>query len=61
MSEPLSQLSPDMPIVFGGNRVTRVPAALAAAFAPGDQLLVVQSDGACCICRRPITVSRAKP
>jgi glutamate-5-semialdehyde dehydrogenase len=34
-----------MPIVFDGNRVARVSAELAAAFAPGDALLVVPSSG----------------
>jgi glutamate-5-semialdehyde dehydrogenase len=43
--ESLSALQEGMPIVFGGNRVTRVSAALAAAFAPGDSLLVVQDTG----------------
>ena len=32
-------------IVFGGNRVTTVPAELAAAFVAGDRLLVVQETG----------------
>jgi glutamate-5-semialdehyde dehydrogenase len=35
-----------MPVVFGGNRVTRVPAELADAFAEGDRLVVVQDTGA---------------
>lgn len=34
-----------MPIVFGGNRVVRVTAALAAAFQPGDRLVVVGDTG----------------
>lgn len=34
-----------MPIVFGGNRVSRVPAQLAAAFSEGDRLVVVQDTG----------------
>ena len=38
-------LTPGQPIVFGGNRVTMVPEELAAAFAPGDRLLVVQETG----------------
>lgn len=46
MVEPLRSLQPDMAIVFGGNRVTRVPAELAAAFQDGDRLVVVQDDGA---------------
>jgi glutamate-5-semialdehyde dehydrogenase len=32
-------------IVYGGDRVTRVPAALASAFRPGDRLVVVQATG----------------
>jgi glutamate-5-semialdehyde dehydrogenase len=43
--ETLDQLTVGMPIVFAGNRVARVSAELAAAFAPGDALLVVQSTG----------------
>ncbi len=35
-----------MPIVFGANRVTHVPAELAEAFEPGDRLVVVQTTGA---------------
>ena len=38
-------LQEGMPIVFGGNRIARVTPALAAAFAPGDSLLVVQNTG----------------
>jgi glutamate-5-semialdehyde dehydrogenase len=45
MSIELDQLSADMPIVYGGNRVTHVPEELAAAFAPGDRLVVVPDDG----------------
>jgi glutamate-5-semialdehyde dehydrogenase len=41
----LTQLSPGMPILYGGNRVTRVSDELAAAFGPGDRLIVVQSTG----------------
>jgi glutamate-5-semialdehyde dehydrogenase len=44
--ESLSALSEGMPIVFRGNRVARVSPELAAAFAPGDSLLVVQNTGA---------------
>ncbi|MET0386848.1 MAG: aldehyde dehydrogenase family protein [Polyangiales bacterium] len=43
--EPLHALSAGMPIVFDGNRITRVSPELAAAFAPGDSLLVVQRSG----------------
>ena len=41
----LVTLRPGQPIVFGGNRVTTVPAELAAAFTAGDRLLVVQETG----------------
>jgi glutamate-5-semialdehyde dehydrogenase len=44
--ESLTGLRADMPIVYAGNRIARVSAELAAAFAPGDSLLVVQSTGA---------------
>jgi glutamate-5-semialdehyde dehydrogenase len=43
--EPLDQLTAGMPIPFGGDRVTRVSEALAAAFRPGDRLIVVQKTG----------------
>jgi glutamate-5-semialdehyde dehydrogenase len=43
--ERLDRLEAGMPIPFGGDKVTRVPAELAAAFAPGDRLLVVQRTG----------------
>ncbi|MPY94210.1 MAG: aldehyde dehydrogenase family protein [Acidimicrobiia bacterium] len=46
MSEALTELEAGMPIVFGGDRVTRVPAELAAAFRKGDRLVVVPDDGA---------------
>jgi glutamate-5-semialdehyde dehydrogenase len=45
VSESLHQLVAGMPIVFGGNRMTRVPPELADAFGPGDRL-VVCPDGA---------------
>lgn len=38
--EPLQQLTPGMPLLVGGDRVTTVPADVAEAFAPGDALLV---------------------
>ena len=41
----LNGLTPGMPIVFGGDRVALVSSELAAAFAPGDQLVVVQETG----------------
>lgn len=45
MSEPLTRLEPGMPIVYGGNKVTRVGDELVAAFAEGDRLVVVQDSG----------------
>lgn len=44
-SERLTALEPGMPIVYGGDRVTLVDEALAAAFRPGDRLVVVQTTG----------------
>jgi len=43
--ERLTQLTPGMPVVFGGDRVTHVSAELAAEFRPGDRLIVVQETG----------------
>jgi glutamate-5-semialdehyde dehydrogenase len=43
--ERLAQLTPGMPVVFGGDRVTHVSEALAAAFRTGDRLIVVQESG----------------
>ena len=45
MGDVLSSLQPGMPIVFGGDRVAHVSEELAAAFAPGDRLVVVQETG----------------
>ena len=45
MSETLDRLEAGMPIPYGGDRLTRVPAELAAAFRPGDRLVVVQETG----------------
>ena len=45
VDDRLEHLTAGMPIVYGGNRVTSVPEALAAAFRPGDQLVVVQRTG----------------
>lgn len=45
MSEHLTRLEPGTPIVYGGDRVTHVDEDLAAAFAPGDHLIVVQDTG----------------
>lgn len=41
----LESLQPGQPIVFGGDRVTFVPDDLAAAFEPGDRLVVVPDTG----------------
>ena len=46
MIEQLRSLSAGQPIVFGGDRVTFVPSDLAARFAPGDRLVVVDDSGA---------------
>ncbi|MFI4974892.1 MAG: aldehyde dehydrogenase family protein [Caulobacterales bacterium] len=43
--EALTRLTAGMPIVFGGDRVTHVSDELAARFAPGDRLIVVQETG----------------
>jgi glutamate-5-semialdehyde dehydrogenase len=43
--EPLRGLSEGQAIPFAGTKVTRVPADLAAAFASGDSLIVLQDDG----------------
>ena len=43
--QSLTHLTAGMPIVFGGDRVTTVPAELAEAFRPGDRLVVVQDTG----------------
>ncbi|HEY3695219.1 aldehyde dehydrogenase family protein [Phenylobacterium sp.] len=42
----LEKLAPGMPIVYGGDRIARVSPELAAAFQPGDRLIVVQETGA---------------
>ena len=41
----LTELTAGMPILYGGNRITRVTPSLAAAFQPGDRLIVVDSSG----------------
>ncbi len=46
MAELLQSLAAGMPIPFRGDRVTHVSAELAAAFAPGDRLVIVQDTGA---------------
>ncbi len=46
MSEPLQTLIAGTPVVFGGDRMTRIPPELADAFVAGDRLVVCQGDGA---------------
>ncbi|MDX1620084.1 MAG: aldehyde dehydrogenase family protein [Nitriliruptorales bacterium] len=41
----LDRLEAGMPILYGGNRVTRVSDELAAAFGPGDALIVLEDSG----------------
>ena len=41
----INSLESGMPIIFGGNRITHVPAELADAFQYGDRLIVVQDTG----------------
>ena len=43
--ERLTKLVTGMPIPYGGDRITHVPEGLAAAFRPGDRLIVVQETG----------------
>lgn len=43
--ERLTHLTAGQPIPFGGDRVTHVGPELAAAFRPGDRLIVVQETG----------------
>jgi glutamate-5-semialdehyde dehydrogenase len=45
MDATLTSLEPGMPVPYGGTRVARVTAELAAAFRPGDALVVVQTTG----------------
>ena len=44
--ERLERLEAGLPIVYDGDKVTRVPSDLAEAFEPGDRLVVVQRTGA---------------
>lgn len=44
-SSALTELSPGMPILFGGDRVATVSPELAAEFRSGDRLLIVQGTG----------------
>jgi glutamate-5-semialdehyde dehydrogenase len=41
----LTALTAGTPLLWGGDRVSYVDAALAAAFRPGDAVLVLQHDG----------------
>lgn len=43
--ERLTALTAGMPIVYGGDKIARAPADLAARFREGDRLLVVQETG----------------
>ena len=45
MGDRLDSLTAGMVIPYGGDRATVVPAELAAAFRPGDRLVVVQETG----------------
>ena len=45
MDNRLTRLTPGMAIPYGGDRVALVSEELAAAFCPGDRLVVVQSTG----------------
>jgi glutamate-5-semialdehyde dehydrogenase len=42
---PLTSLTAGQPLLVGGDRVTTVPAELAARFRPGDALVVLQDTG----------------
>ncbi len=46
MTARLAKLTAGMPIPYGGDKVARVDAELAAAFSAGDKLIVVQESGA---------------
>ena len=41
----LTELQPGMTVLFGGNRLARVPDEIVERFQPGDRLLVVQHTG----------------
>jgi glutamate-5-semialdehyde dehydrogenase len=45
MTQPLTQLVEGQALVYGGDRVTVVPADLARSFAAGDRLVIVQDTG----------------
>jgi glutamate-5-semialdehyde dehydrogenase len=42
----LTALPPGLTLLYGGNKLARVPDEVAAAFKPGDHLVVVPTDGA---------------
>src|SRR5665811_1268803 len=44
-SETLGELTPGMPVIFAGDRVTHVTQELADAFRPGDRVIVAQDTG----------------
>jgi glutamate-5-semialdehyde dehydrogenase len=44
-TQPLTSLTAGTPLVFGGDRVTHVSEELAAAFSPGDAIVVLQDSG----------------
>ncbi|MCP3998078.1 MAG: aldehyde dehydrogenase family protein [bacterium] len=45
MTDRLTKLEAGMAVIYGGDKVTHVPAELAAAYQPGDHVVVVQSTG----------------
>jgi glutamate-5-semialdehyde dehydrogenase len=45
MTASLERLTPGMPIPYGGDRLAFVPEELAARFATGDRLIIVQESG----------------
>ncbi len=45
MTQRLTQLEAGMAVLYGGDKVTHVSAELAAAYQPGDHVIVVQSTG----------------
>jgi glutamate-5-semialdehyde dehydrogenase len=45
MDDQLTRLEAGMPVPYGGDKLAYVSEELAAAFEPGDQLVVVQSSG----------------
>jgi len=45
MTDRLTSLEAGAPVLYGGDKVTYITGELAAAFQPGDKLIVVQSTG----------------